>query len=69
MLYPNQFSVDLMEGGGLPAPPSGMLQVELKKVEGLKNMDTFSKNDTYVLIEVSGSLRLMLTLWTKMKGN
>lgn len=52
MLYPNQLTVDLMEGGGLPAPPSGMLQVELKKVEGLKNMDTFSKNDTYVLFEV-----------------
>ncbi|CAD7700524.1 unnamed protein product [Ostreobium quekettii] len=52
MLYPNQFSVDLMEGGGLPPPPTGMLQVELKKVEGLKNQDLLSKNDTYVMITV-----------------
>eukprot|EP00803_Ostreobium_quekettii_P010414 evm.model.scf_2737EXC.1 EVM.evm.TU.scf_2737EXC.1 scf_2737EXC:263-9582(+) len=52
MLYPNQFSVDLMEGGGLPAPPTGMLQVEVRKVEGLKKTDLIGKNDVYAVAEV-----------------
>lgn len=52
MLFPNQFKVDLMEGGGLAAPPCGMLQVVLKKMEGLKSTDFLGKNDTYCLLEV-----------------
>lgn len=52
MLYPNQFKVDLMEGGGLATPPRGMLRITLLKMEGLKSTDFMGKNDSYCLLEV-----------------
>jgi len=52
MLYPNQFSVDLMEGGGLPPAPVGMLRVNLVRIENLKKSDLISKSDSYCLLEV-----------------
>ena len=52
MLYPNQFSVDLMEGGGQPPAPLGMLRVKLIRIENLKKSDIISKSDSYCLLEV-----------------
>ena len=52
MLYPNQFSVDLMEGGGQPPAPVGMLRVKLIRIENLKKSDIISKSDAYCLLEV-----------------
>lgn len=52
MLYPNQFSVDLMEGGGLPPAPTGMLRCNLIRIENLMKSDMISKSDAYCLLEV-----------------
>lgn len=52
MLYPNQFSVDLMEEGGRPPSPFGMLRVKLNRIENLKKGDAPAKVDVYCLLEV-----------------
>eukprot|EP00210_Caulerpa_lentillifera_P009648 g9204.t1 len=52
MLYPKQFSVDLMEGRGVPPPPAGMLKIDLVKMENLARTDMMSKTDSYCLLEI-----------------
>ena len=51
LVYPNEFSVPLMEGYGLPPPPQGMLKVCVISGHDLKSslMDTV---DPYVTLEV-----------------
>lgn len=52
MLYPKKFSVDLMEGGGIPPNPAGMIRVNLLRIENLSSTDIMSKSDPYCLLEV-----------------
>ena len=51
--YPNKMSFDIMDGGGVPPPPIGMLQVKVKSVKNITaGGDLLSKVDPYVELGV-----------------
>ena len=46
--YPNHMSFDIMEGGGIPPPPQGMLTVRVLRADKLKGGGTIDKIDPFV---------------------
>eukprot|EP01026_Neomeris_dumetosa_P028199 TRINITY_DN2285_c0_g1_i1.p2 TRINITY_DN2285_c0_g1~~TRINITY_DN2285_c0_g1_i1.p2 ORF type:complete len:484 (-),score=80.59 TRINITY_DN2285_c0_g1_i1:358-1809(-) len=53
IVYPNHMAFPLMENGGLPPKPAGMLVVRLARIKGLKvGGDLLSKVDPYVELEI-----------------
>eukprot|EP00951_Prasinocladus_malaysianus_P001380 scaffold9426_cov30-Prasinocladus_malaysianus.AAC.1 len=52
LVFPNQMSFDIMENGGRPPEPEGMITVKLVKGTGLRSAnDLFSKCDPFVVLE------------------
>ena len=35
LIYPNSMTFDIMEGGGIPPPPQGMLTIKVLRAHGL----------------------------------
>lgn len=35
LIYPNSMTFDIMEGGGIPPPPQGMLTIKVLRANGL----------------------------------
>ncbi|KAL3130563.1 hypothetical protein ABBQ38_008369 [Trebouxia sp. C0009 RCD-2024] len=52
LIYPNSMSFDIMEGGGVPPPPQGMLLVKVLRGTGLKGTELTSKIDPFVEMTV-----------------
>ena len=48
LIYPNHMSFDIMEGGGIPPPPQGMLTVRVLRADKLKGGGTIDKIDPFV---------------------
>ena len=48
LIYPNSMSFDIMEGGGVPPPPQGMLLIKVLCGSGLKGKELTSKIDPFV---------------------
>lgn len=48
LIYPNSMSFDIMEGGGVPPPPQGMLLIKVLRGSGLKGKELTSKIDPFV---------------------
>lgn len=51
LVYPNEFTVPLMENFGLPPPPLGMLKVRVRSASGLKS-SFWDKVDPFVVAEI-----------------
>ena len=52
-VYPNVIAIPLMPNSGLPTPPVGMLEIDIKKIEGLKGSgDLIGKGDPYIRMSV-----------------
>jgi Ca2+-dependent lipid-binding protein len=51
LIYPNEFSVPLMPGYGLPPPPQGMLHVNVVQANNQAS-SMWDKVDPYVMLEV-----------------
>ena len=53
VLYPKDMIFPIMEDGGVPKPPCGMLEVQLVSIDNLTvGGDLLSKVDPYVVLEV-----------------
>lgn len=52
LIYPNSMSFDVMEGGGVPPPPQGMLLIRVLRGSGLKGKELTSKIDPFVEVSV-----------------
>lgn len=53
MLYPRDMIIPIMEDGGVPRPPCGMLEVHLVSIDNLTvGGDLLSKVDPYCVVEV-----------------
>lgn len=52
LIYPNSMSFDIMEGGGVPPPPQGMLLIKVLRGSGLKGKELTSKIDPFVEVSV-----------------
>jgi len=62
--YPNRMTFDIMEHGGVPPPPCGMLQVKIKKVENISaGGDLLGKVDPYVDLAVRDRRQRTRTIW------
>jgi len=51
LVYPNEFTVPLMENFGLPPPPLGMLKVRIRSASGLKS-SFWDKVDPFVVANI-----------------
>lgn len=56
LIYPNSMSFDIMEGGGIPPPPQGMLLIKVLRATGLKGKELLSKIDPFVEVRVLSNL-------------
>lgn len=52
LIYPNSMSFDIMERGGVPPPPQGMLLIKVLRGSGLKGKEVMSKIDPFVEVGV-----------------
>lgn len=52
LIYPNSMSFDIMEGGGIPPPPQGMLLIKVLRGSGLKGKELTSKIDPFVEVGI-----------------
>lgn len=52
LIYPNSMSFDIMEGGGVPPPPQGMLLIKVLRGSGLKGNEVTSKIDPFVEVGI-----------------
>lgn len=52
LIYPNSMSFDIMEGGGVPPPPQGMLLIRVLRGSGLKGKELTSKIDPFVEVSI-----------------
>ena len=48
LIYPNHMSFPIMEGGGIPPPPQGMLTIRVLRADKLKGGGTLDKIDPFV---------------------
>lgn len=55
LIYPNSMSFDIMEGGGVPPPPQGMLLIKVLRGSGLKGKELTSKIDPFVEVGTCSS--------------
>ena len=55
LIYPNSMSFDIMEGGGVPPPPQGMLLIKVIRGSGLKGKELTSKIDPFVEVGICTS--------------
>lgn len=53
LIYPNHMSFDIMEGGGIPPPPQGMLTIRVLRADKLKGGGTIDKIDPFVEVQTS----------------
>lgn len=60
LIYPNSMSFNIMEGGGVPPPPQGMLLIKVLRGTGLKGTELTSKIDPFVEVSIMRLLHVCL---------
>ena len=61
LIYPNHMSFPIMENGGVPLPPQGMLTVKVLRADKLKGGSALDKVDPFVEVRPVRSVMCLLT--------
>ena len=61
LIYPNQMSFPIMEDGGVPPPPQGMLTVKVLRADKLKGSSALDKLDPFVEVSQLSAITTMLS--------